>query len=214
LALRSIEAVTVNWTASSGGNFYTLYPLDDLNNGGGASNVLATISSTIPYRTLHRHVPTDGKHLQLLRHRTSSAARSPGSTRRGRVALPATSQRARFASPGFCLSSIVLHWSAFPGAVGYIIRRATSSGGPYAYIPKHHRDTYTDPGLNAGTTYYYQVTAVNAADVSPNATVTVVPAPLAPISLSAIAGNGQVVLSGHRPGRDRFTTSSAEPTRR
>jgi len=55
--------------------------------------------------------------------------------------------------------------------------------------------TYTDGGLNPATTYYYQVSAMNAAGVSTNATATVVPAPLAPLSLSAVPGDSQVSLS-------------------
>ena len=54
---------------------------------------------------------------------------------------------------------------------------------------------YTDTGLNPATTYYYQVQTVNAAGVSTNATTTVVPAPLAPASLSAIPGDAKVTLS-------------------
>ncbi len=98
-------------------------------------------------------------------------------------------------SGNFVAANIVLHWSAVSGAVGYIIRRGTSNGGPYAYVQNITETTFTDSGLNVGVTYYYQVTAVNAAGVSPAATATVVPPPLAPISLSAFPGNAQVVLS-------------------
>jgi hypothetical protein len=89
-------------------------------------------------------------------------------------------------------NSAAFSWNPVPGASFYYIRTSLTlpSGGPYGYIQNITPTTFTDTGLNPGTTYYYQVTAVNAAGVSTNATVTVVPAPLAPISLSAVAGNG------------------------
>ena len=89
----------------------------------------------------------------------------------------------------------MLNWSAVPGAVGYIIRRGANSAGPFGYVQNITETTFTDSGLNVGTTYYYQVSAVNAAGVSAGSLATVVPPPLAPISLSAFPGNAQVVLS-------------------
>ncbi len=56
--------------------------------------------------------------------------------------------------------------------------------------------TFTDTGLNTSLTYYYSVTAVNAAGISTSSQCgTVVPPPVAPISLSAFPGDTQVVLS-------------------
>jgi autotransporter-associated beta strand protein len=54
---------------------------------------------------------------------------------------------------------------------------------------------YLDDGMDVSTSFYYQVAAMNAAGVSTNASVTVIAPPLAPTSLSAIPGNGQITLS-------------------
>ena len=57
-----------------------------------------------------------------------------------------------------------------PGAVGYVISRATSSGGPYTYLQTVTETTYTDYGLNPAVIYYYRVAAMNAAGVTGNNT--------------------------------------------
>ena len=48
---------------------------------------------------------------------------------------------------------------------GFKIKRATVSGGPHSHIATVAADaeSYTDTGLNDGTTYYYRVCAFNAA---------------------------------------------------
>jgi autotransporter-associated beta strand protein len=190
--------VTLNWSASSGANYYTVYRSTLVDTLGGASNTLSTtvLNNTNTDTSYTDTSPTDGSIYSYSVTATSAGGASAGSTAAVGVPLPAPPASAPGSLTGdFVSANIVLHWSAVPGAVGYIIRRATNSGGPYTYVQNITETTYTDAGLNVGTTYYYQVTAVNAAGVSPNATVTVVPPPLAPASLSAIAGNAQVILS-------------------
>ena len=57
----------------------------------------------------------------------------------------------------------LLTWDAVPGADGYILKRAASSGGPYANAATGIiGTTYTDTGLIDNTAYYYVVSATNA----------------------------------------------------
>ena len=192
------QSVTLNWTASPGANFYTVYRSTLVDNLGGASNVLGTIvlNNTNTGTTCTDTALTDGSIYRYFVTAASAGGTSPNSGFAAGVPLPAPPASAPGSLAGdFIAANVVLNWSAVPGAVGYIIRRATSSGGPYTYVQNITETAYTDPGLNVGTTYYYQVTAVNAAGVSSTATVTVVPPPLAPISLSAIPGNARVTLS-------------------
>lgn len=63
---------------------------------------------------------------------------------------------------------VTLSWSPSAGAGSYHVKRATQSGGPYAQIAALPADTYTDPSLINGSTYYYVVSAVNSAGESPN----------------------------------------------
>ncbi|XID92816.1 glycoside hydrolase family 6 protein [Paenibacillaceae bacterium WGS1546] len=95
-----------------------------------------------------------------------------------------------------------LSWNASGGATGYNMKRATTSGGPYATIATGVTGTsYTNAGLTNGTTYYYVVSAANAAGESANsAPVSVTPSagptvPAAPTGLTATAGDGQATLS-------------------
>ncbi len=66
-------------------------------------------------------------------------------------------------------ASVSLSWAASSGATSYTVKRATTSGGPYTSIATGITATsYTNTGLNNGTTYYYVVSASNAAGESTN----------------------------------------------
>jgi autotransporter-associated beta strand protein len=200
LAISSVghQSVAMNWSASPGANFYTVYRSTLFDNGGGASNVLGTIvlANNVTAPTYTDTSPTDGSIYSYSVSAASAGGISSGSTPAVAVPLPAPPASAPGSLTGvFVSANIVLQWSPVSEAVGYIIRRATSPSGPFTLVMSVTETRYTDAGLTPGTTYYYQVAAVNAAGVSANATVTVVPAPVAPASLSAIPGNAQVTLS-------------------
>jgi hypothetical protein len=89
--------------------------------------------------------------------------------------------------------------------------------------------SYTDTAVSNGTTYYYEVTAVNSVGAGPvsneaSATPTAAPTvPTAPQNLVAVAGNASVALSWTAPASNggaavrsynvlRSTTSGAETT--
>jgi len=64
-------------------------------------------------------------------------------------------------------SSIWLNWNAAPGAQTYSLRRATSATGPYTTLWTGGTAlSATDNSITLGTTYYYIVSAVNAAGES------------------------------------------------
>jgi rhamnogalacturonan endolyase len=192
------QSVTVNWSASANANFYTVYRSTLVNNGGGASNVLTTIilNNTNTTTSYIDTAVTDGSIYSYFVTATSAAGTSTNSVSAVAVPLPAPPASAPGSLSGiFDSTSVILNWSAVPGAVGYIIRHATSSSGPFIYVQNVTETTYTDTGLSTSQTYYYQISAVNAAGVSGSSSATVVPPPIAPISLSAFPGNAQVVLS-------------------
>ena len=57
---------------------------------------------------------------------------------------------------------VTLTWSVPPGATGFFVRRATTSGGPYSTIATNiSQATYPDPSFVPNTTYYYVDTASN-----------------------------------------------------
>jgi len=66
-------------------------------------------------------------------------------------------------------AQISLAWAGDGTAVGYNVKRANVSGGPYSLIATIVRSTsYLDTGLVNGTTYYYVVSAVNSLGASAN----------------------------------------------
>jgi hypothetical protein len=93
-----------------------------------------------------------------------------------------------------------LVWDAVPGATSYTLYRGTSPGGegatPYQSLTG---TSFADTNVTNGTTYYYQVAAVNGSgegvrsgEVSATPQV---PAPNAPTGLNAAPGNALVTLS-------------------
>jgi len=63
---------------------------------------------------------------------------------------------------------VALAWTASAGATSYNVMRSTTNGGPYTTVSSPPTASYTDTGLTNGTTYYYVVSAVNAAGQSSN----------------------------------------------
>ena len=98
---------------------------------------------------------------------------------------------------------VTLSWTASSGsgATGYNVKRATSSGGPYTQLAAPTSPPYTDSSVTNGTTYYYVVSALDAAGESANSTAAgatpEAPAgpPPAPAGLSVTPGNAQASLT-------------------
>ena len=63
-------------------------------------------------------------------------------------------------------SSISVTWNSVSGATSYNIYRSTSASGSYSYQTSVYSTSYTDYNVNAGTTYYYKVSAENSAGES------------------------------------------------
>lgn len=71
------------------------------------------------------------------------------------------------ASPGD--GAVPLRWQASFGATSYTVKRSAFSGGPTTTIASGVTgSSYTDKSVINGTTYYYTVTATNAAGTSDN----------------------------------------------
>ena len=84
-------------------------------------------------------------------------------------------------------------WAAVPGAVGYVVQRAGSLNGPYSLLDSVTWLGWADYGIVSNATYYYKITAMNAAGASSSSLTTSRPA--APVSLTAVAGDKQVTLT-------------------
>ena len=95
-------------------------------------------------------------------------------------------------------TQVVLNWSASSAATSYNVKSSTTNGGPYTTIASPTTTSYTNTGLTIDTTYYYVVSAVNAAGESTNssqvsATTTVPTVNLAlnkPVTVSSVENAG------------------------
>ena len=192
------QSVTLNWIASPGANFYTIQRSTLVDTLGGASNTLNTITlnNTNTGTSYTDTSPTDGSIYSYVVTATSAGGTSGNSAPAVAVPLPAplASAPAGLTASFVQSTNITLNWSPVSGAVGYIISRSASAGGPFDYLMSVTETTYTDPGLSTNSTYFYQVTAVNAGGVSANATVVILGPPVTP-GLTAIPGNAQVALN-------------------
>ncbi len=99
------------------------------------------------------------------------------------------------ATPGNGL--VGLAWNASAGAVTYNVKRGTVSGGPYTNIVNRTATVHMDAGLPFGT-FFYVVSAVNAAGESANSAEAMVSLdcspPVPPTGLSVTAENGRMKL--------------------
>ena len=94
---------------------------------------------------------------------------------------------------------VTLSWSAVSGATSYSVKQSVTSGGPYTTIATPSGTSQLVTGLTNGTTYYFVVSASNAAGESANSVqASGTPQqslPAAPSGLTATAGDAQVALS-------------------
>ncbi|HLH52193.1 MAG TPA: hypothetical protein VKY92_01055, partial [Verrucomicrobiae bacterium] len=61
-----------------------------------------------------------------------------------------------------------LTWNSVTGATSYNVKRSTTSGAETTYATGVTTTGYTDKSVTPGTTYYYEVSAVNAGGEGPN----------------------------------------------
>ena len=61
---------------------------------------------------------------------------------------------------------VSLSWSATGGAIGYVVKRAMVSGGPYTTVKTTTSTSCTDTGLVNLSTYFYVIAAINASGSS------------------------------------------------
>jgi fibronectin type 3 domain-containing protein len=126
--------------------------------------VLPLIAAVVTLSQGSQAVAAVGAFARLQNHvfRQSTSSQSNQNTGAGLSiqAIPATSTSS---------AKVVLAWNASANATSYNVYRSTTSGaeGGTAFATGVTITTYTDTGLTNGTTYYYQVTAVNAYGESP-----------------------------------------------
>ena len=190
------QSVTLNWGGSPGANFYSVWRSVEVNTGGGSSNILSTIllNNATTSTSYTDTSPTDGSIYSYFVTATGAGGTSGNSA--SVVAVPLPSPPAT-APASLAVKQVAetnyITWATVPGAVGYVVQRASNVNGPYIILDSITWIGWTDYGIVSNATYYYKITAVNAGGTSPGSITTSRPA--APATLTAVAGNSQVALA-------------------
>jgi autotransporter-associated beta strand protein len=204
-ATSASSAVTVTWNASSGANYYTLLRstvIDKIPNYSptplitSTTTILSTItlSNSITGLSYVDSAVTKGTKYAYTVEASNAAGTSGTSNTMIAKPVPATSPGDPEVTVVPGNDQVTLNWNAVPGAVGYIIEYATSSGGPYTYLSSVSDLTYTLTGLNPNTTYYFEVQTMNETGASSFVSSPGTTAPAAPATVTATAGDTQVQL--------------------
>src|SRR3989440_149570 len=205
--------VTLTWQApaSNGGSPITNYRIYRATTSGGET-LKATIGNLLSYSDAG---VTNGVTYYYQVRAVNAAGEGPRSNEASATptapATPPGAPQGLGATAGD--ATVTLTWSA-PSSNGgspitnYKIYRGTSSNGETLKATIGNVLTYTDTTVTNGVTYYYQVSAVNAAGEGPrsneaSATPSAPPPPptppSAPTNLAATAGNAQVTLTWQTP---------------
>ncbi len=189
--------VTLGWNAASGATSY------DVKRGTSASGPFSTIASVSTASYADTAVVNGTTYYYVV-----SAVNAGGSSQDSAVAnatpqatpptLPATPTGLAAAVGN---TGVALLWNPASGATTYVVKRGSSAGGPFTTIASGITTVaFTDTTVVLGSTYYYVVSAVNAAGESPNsavvsATLQAGSGPEAPTQMRAAAGDrGQITL--------------------
>ena len=110
--------------------------------------------------------------------------------------------------------TISLSWTAAGSATSYVVKRSLTSGGPYAALGFTSLTTFSDTPLSNGTSYYYVVSATNAAGEGANSSeVGATPFNHAPVASAQSVTVGQdipkaIVLAASDADSDPLTFAS------
>jgi cellulose 1,4-beta-cellobiosidase len=188
-ATAGVQQVSLLWTASSGATSYNVKR--STANGGPYTQVSAPTTNSFTETGL-----TAGTAYFYVVSAVNASGESANSTQVSATPKPSVPAVPADLSAIAGTQQVALSWTASSGATSYNVKRGTNSGGPYTQVSTPTTNSFTDTGLTAGTTYFYVVSAVNAAGESANSTqVSAIPnppVPSVPTSLSATAGKEQL----------------------
>jgi fibronectin type 3 domain-containing protein len=200
----------LSWTGSSGATSYTIQR--QLNFSGAPTTIGSTTGTT--YTDSTASAQPAGTVFTYFVVATCAASTDPTPPSVA-IQAPLTAPNPVTATGAY--ESINLAWPAPAGGNQYVVKRSTTSGGPYSIVNNGQFGTtgtpvtFTDPGLSDNTTYYYIVGAEyfngtgNYAETdSSEAAATT--APVTPPSLTATASTyrGVVLTWPASPGATRY----------
>ncbi|WP_186331878.1 glycoside hydrolase family 6 protein [Paenibacillus xylanexedens] len=160
--------VTLTWAASTGATSYTVKRALT------ASGPFVTVAANVSGTTYTNTGLTNGTTYYYVVTASNAAGESVNSA--SAMATPAAVATAPAAPTALTATAgnaqVSLAWTASAGATSYNVKRALTAAGPFTTIASNVTATsYINTSLTNGTTYYYVVSAVNAAGQSANSTV-------------------------------------------
>lgn len=193
-ATGGIEEVSLSWNASLGADYYRI---DFSETSGGPYDLLDYSTGT----TYENPSVVGGVTYYFVVTAINSVGESGFSNQASATPTlppPPAAPTGLTATPGD--ARVALSWNESAGADYSVVKRSTSSSGPYTTVTSLVGSSYLDTGLANGTRYYYVVTAVNRGGESPASNVasavpTAPPTPAAPTALVAAAGKKKVTLT-------------------
>ncbi|MDR3711036.1 MAG: fibronectin type III domain-containing protein [Capsulimonadaceae bacterium] len=194
-AVAGSQQVSLTWTASSGAASYKVYRGTSVN--GEAATAVASGVTATSYTDTSL---TDGTTYYYKVSAVGVGGEGPVSSEASATPLPDAPTGLTATAGNLQVS---LSWTVSVGALTYNVYRGTSANGESS-IPvatgltaaaKATTVSYNDTGLSDGTTYYYKVTAVSGVESAKSNEASAKPLPVTPVSLTATAGDQQVVLS-------------------
>ncbi|MGO8670870.1 MAG: fibronectin type III domain-containing protein, partial [Capsulimonadaceae bacterium] len=185
--------IALSWTAVSGAASYAVY--SGTASGGEGATPVATGITTASYTNTGL---TAGSTYYYKVSAVDAAGTSAQSSEASAITIAGIPTGL---TPTAGVNQVALTWTSVTGAAFYAVYSGTVSGGESAtpIATGVTASSYTNTGLTAGTTYYYKVTAVDAAGTSAESTeVSATPTgapPTTPTGLTATGGTAQVALA-------------------
>ena len=186
----SANQINLSWTAGSGATSYNLQRATV--SGGPYTSVAGPASTNYSDTGL-----TGGTTYYYAVSAVNAGGQSTNSAQAGATTPTAPPAPTGLNATAVSTNQINLNWTASSGATSYNVKSTTISGGSYTNVATGVTTTgYTNTGLNAGTTYYYVVTAVNGNGESANSIQTGnTTIPPAPAGLTATVIGMPVILN-------------------
>jgi parallel beta-helix repeat protein len=215
LAATSTSSSQINLAWTDNANNETGYSVERAT-GGGAFAVVASLGANV---TSYQSTGLAASTAYSFRLRASNSAGSSAYSNVATATTQPVSTQPPPAPTGVAAQAgnaqVALSWSAANTATSYNIKRATVSGGPYTTVGTATSTSFTNTGLTNGTTYYFVVSAVNAAGQSANSSQ-VGAVPSAPIgntlTLTALPTEDGRVLESSETSGSGGSTNSADAT--
>jgi fibronectin type 3 domain-containing protein len=187
----SPASIVVTWALVTGATSYNVYR-DTIDTG------TFSFSRTVSTDTLMDSGLAAGTRYYYRIRAINNSGESGLSFTKNSLTQPATPAGASAA--GVSISSIVIVWPAVTGAASYKIYRSTVDTGTFTFAGSATRDTFSDTTRDAGTTYYYRISAVNSSGESgQSASFNAMTFPVVPFGMSAATVSSSSIVITWQP---------------